>query len=592
MQFLYLLHFIVLYTAANPPKLPGVNWITKSYNMMTGTDLSQKVDGAFDIFEWTWNPERTTSGDYVYMVPEELAIPPLDPQCLVSIESKSVKTVTSYTTIDEQVRERSVGFDLKVNLGVTYEGITAGTDLEASLMFGRSTTSINAFTRAQDSFTKSFQLAASAKLYGTRMNWFGISFFDSFKNALNKVSTAPTNQMVSQFFGAYGTHVLSQVKFGSSCHETSYMKSAHDSMDYFKFNDDVKKDRLEFLFWTSSSHEHKHNQSGTTSYGLEYSFDDVQCSGEVQVSNVCQSISGKVNAPTVATYQLIPIWRIPGIPNLNEATIKAMDEFVRSVIKSGSNCRDKHCFSHGVCQPSGKIWNDIGSWDGNFSAFWEPVCFCDKGWQGSSCNQKSPSCTGSAGCPCSSNHTICPEHGLCNPQQSACMANSPVYFCGGHGEFEFCKSGGIVTSSCGSGRNEACQNSGKCPSKSSHGISCNFISLNPIPRLTGWTCEIDHGKQITCDQIGSGALVGQCQGGDSDDCKKEAYGSHCIRCDMSVSVNTKDCKWYSGGAGEFLQCPDNYVATGICGSGHYRLFRSDLCPGGAYHQLQCCSLKF
>jgi len=585
---LCLLYFIILCTADSIPKLPGVSWLTKSYNMMSGTDLSDKVDGAFDIFEWSWDPERTTDGDLVYLVPKEMSIPAMNLQCMVSVSSKSVKKCTSYTNIDEQVTERSLGFDEKVSLGVDVEGITAGTNIENSLMFGRSKTTINAFSKEQDSFTESFKLGASAKLYGTRMNWFGITFLDSFHHALKIVEKNPTNITFIEFFQEYGTHVLNSAKFGASCHETSFMRSAHESTDYSHFKESVKTDRLSYLFWSlSSSHIHKKNESGTTSYGVQYSFDDIQCSGEVMVDNICESITGKSNAPTVASFQLLPIWKIPGIPYLKQETIEAMDAFSKSILSSGALCRKAHCQSHGVCQPDGKVWDPLHSWDGkNFSAFWETTCFCDFGWEGSSCEQKISPCNSPDSCPCTENHINCPQKGLCNPQESSCMASTPKNFCANKfGVFETCQTG-VMTGSCGSGGDYDCGRSGDCPKDTGHAIRCDFNELALSERLTDWKCG-NKGQQMSCDQIGGGVLVGQCQSGDHTDCKQHCVGSVAIQCDMSVDIDTKSCKWLSGGFGIFLNCPQNYVATGICGSGEH----TD-CPNNAVHQLQCCRLKF
>ena len=67
------------------------------------------------------------------------------------------------------------------------------------------------------------------------------------------------------------------------------------------------------------------------------------------------------------------------------------------------------------------------------------------------------------------------------------------------------------------------------------------------------------------------------------------HGYHAIKCAQGsyFNVNWNRCTWLDGDWGEWLECPQDYIAAGHCGSG-----KNHDCGHKTAHKLQCCPMVY
>lgn len=189
---------------------------------------------------------------------------------------------------------------------------------------------------------------------------------------------------------------------------------------------------------------------------------------------------------------------------------------------------------------------------------------------------------------CSSKDTTCPNEGLCDPNNDKCVGYNATYHCGKYGDFLNCSHTGIVIGECGSGEHDDCTDYSKnlCPNDNDiyEGIECNYAGLGTPTNITKWVCG-KYGTELSCLNYGGGALIGVCGAGRREDCQKYCDGYHAILCASSdfVPINWGKCKWLKATKGEWIYCPEGYIAAGHCGSG-----MNANCGFEVYHELQCC----
>jgi len=206
-------------------------------------------------------------------------------------------------------------------------------------------------------------------------------------------------------------------------------------------------------------------------------------------------------------------------------------------------------------------------------------------------HKKNIGCDESSGCNCTGVIDECPDNGLCDPNDDLCVGNDPTYLCGSYGDFLQCDYNGIVMAECGSGKSDDCTGT-LCPNSGIYeGIQCNYAQLVPNNggfNHSNWYCG-NYGTYLTCEQVQGSVLIGVCGSGKNEDCQIQCQGYHSILCANSdyFKIDWNTCQWINGMYGEWVYCPNGYVATGHCGSGE-----SDDCGSDIWHSLQCCPLVY
>jgi len=70
--------------------LPGVFHLQKGFNAYKGVPFFEGAQSDKDIFTFTFNDGKGTSGDTGYLVPDQMDIPPLSYMCIYSDRASEV----------------------------------------------------------------------------------------------------------------------------------------------------------------------------------------------------------------------------------------------------------------------------------------------------------------------------------------------------------------------------------------------------------------------------------------------------------------------------------------------------------------------
>lgn len=101
-----------------PNILPGVFNLQKGYNAFQGVPLYEGGQSSKDIFTFTFEKKKGTSGEKSFVVPDQMDVPPLNAQCHDSNRvtdftygnSSEFMTATSNTVSHEHVSTASAAF--------------------------------------------------------------------------------------------------------------------------------------------------------------------------------------------------------------------------------------------------------------------------------------------------------------------------------------------------------------------------------------------------------------------------------------------------------------------------------------------------
>eukprot|EP01083_Nonionella_stella_P021848 60479_1 len=605
--------------------LTGVYFMNKAYNMLSGKEIY--LQSGTDIISYRWNGIITSVSDAssaqtTYEVPIEFrSVPEVAPQCEINEQVNSVYYAMSTSVLHENSASSSRGFSMPVTLKAGVKAVDpedpevsgsleATTHFTNSLMFGGSSASKHATEYASKSYTWSFSMETSVGYYQAAIDWndegMDFQYKDSFLRALVKLSDHSNNKTVLSFINSWGSHVLNQMQTGAVCKETAFASSQSTMNQVSDFRQHVVSHSSGFLFYHSESQSSSETDtSDTYDNGLAYQFDDIYCKGEVQDTSACGGVTGTNNNPVIISYELLSIFDIEKVVSLlGNETMVIVTSFFQNLYNSMYECSHQYCSSNGVCTLNEDIWNSEfidNTWDGiDFSMLWNiedtttNYCFCNDGWFGNDCSQSSDcSCFGDADCCCNEDNA-CNDGLLCNPSDSKCIASDNLQLqCAVQGQFLQC-SAGVITSTCGSGKDPDCaRRSGKCSSGSYAGIQCDYSGLGGYVGNGQWFCTGDnshsYGVSQSCLDQSNHLMIGICGSGKSRDCQTECAGNAGILCGSidGVDVDTSACEWvYQYEQGYFESCPSGYIATGWCGSG-----MSKDCEGNS-NKLQCCKLSY
>jgi len=570
--------------------------------------------GGVDLIDFQWDGIVTasTAGETFEVPVEFRSIPSVAPQCAQSLVVNSVYYSTSTSVLNEQSSSSSYGFSQTTTLkaGIEADGVTAeaSTDITNALMFGRSSASSSAREHSATSYSWSFSLQTVVKFYEAQIEWNGhsveLQFKDSFLEDIDALNDDASARAVMKLIKNWGSHVMAEAQTGATCKETAYSSSKSSRSEVSDFQKHVSSTTVDFLFFHFDSEASTETQtSGTWENDVDYEFADIYCKGEVDYTSSCGGLTGAANNPVVVSHALLSIFDIDTVAQrLSNETMARVDSFFERLYQSLNNCSATFCSSNGTCSLSGQIWSDsfIESWDDtDFPLLWDTnedtdsyYCFCNDDRFGNDCSLTENCLLYGADDGCCYDDNTCDSGYLCDPLTTQCLASDePSVQCGTYGAFIECSSG-VITSACGSGGGSDCaEYSGKCPSEAGfNGIYCDYTALGGYTSTGDWTCA-SYGVSQSCldDASGGDLMVGVCGSGSGEDCSLNCKGYAGILCASisEVSIDASSCVWLAQPDwGQFLSCPDDYVATGYCGSGSGKDCDDNVI------KLECCRLSY
>lgn len=98
--------------------LPGVFHLQKGFNKFKGVPFFEGGETDRDIFNFTFNEGKSTSGNTAYLVPDQMDIPPLAYQCIFSDRTSELTYGNSVEFM--LASEKSSAFDEEVS--ASFEG--------------------------------------------------------------------------------------------------------------------------------------------------------------------------------------------------------------------------------------------------------------------------------------------------------------------------------------------------------------------------------------------------------------------------------------------------------------------------------------
>eukprot|EP01084_Bolivina_argentea_P228947 386550_1 len=393
--------------------LPGSSILTKGYNLLQGDALWSQ--NGVDLIDYQWNGRLIApfgASQTVYEIPIEWeSIPNVAPICTSETVIKSIYHSTSTSVLTEQSTSFQGGYKQPVELGITVPlggvSVEAKTSYTNSLMFGYSQDSNKARYWESKSYSWSFSMDTVTTLYQAAINWndstIDFQWRGAFTNAVNALDNNPSNSAILSFISSYGTHVISNMKAGASCHQTAYIQSSGTEKAASDFKQTVRSNSASFLFWSADlEKKNAERKASTTVDGIEYEFDNIYCWGEVAATSACGGVTGTANSPVATSYIAVtPIWDIGDVANLlSNTTLMNIDIFFDTLYETMKTCSQQFCNFKGTCTLSNSIWSSTwiqNNWDGtDFSKLWnttangEAYCFCNPGYIGKNCSKKEP----------------------------------------------------------------------------------------------------------------------------------------------------------------------------------------------------------
>ena len=307
-------------------------------------------------------------------------------------------------------------------------GFSASGSAAMSSTHSESSSSNAATTRSSEGTTESQNTFSKAKLCSATLRWddftinssnssinpFRNKFLIALENLKNDVYSSYTvgysndtyvstglAQKIINFFGSYGTHVLSVAAMGSICRKTSFFDSSYSYQSYEISSDSANSDNSDFSgsfgggsdFGFSASASVSYSQSSGSSYSssreasgesstsAKYSIDTIYCVGEVSITTECGEMLGRQDQPSIVEYQLKPIFEIDNLFDIDDIYGEYTKTTMKNVIENVLSHANKKC-GNGVGIPSvnSTAWinsNYQTDFNGDdYGYFWDDtVCF-------------------------------------------------------------------------------------------------------------------------------------------------------------------------------------------------------------------------
>lgn len=190
--------------------LPGVFHLQKGFNAFKGVPFFEGAQSDKDIFSFTFDQEKGTSGDTGYVVPDQMDIPPLSYQCVFSERASEVTFGNSVEFMEASAK--SVAYD------GAFEVATEGLAVEASVAaaYSNSNSSARSASKAarEQGMTRQMQTSAIATLYtfAIRKGEETMYLSEDFVNDVQKVENL---EDAHEFIGTYGSHYMKKAKMGA-----------------------------------------------------------------------------------------------------------------------------------------------------------------------------------------------------------------------------------------------------------------------------------------------------------------------------------------------------------------------------------------
>lgn len=352
--------------------LPGVlTTIAQGYDITNG-DLFGSAVGR--IFRWTWDQSnKVIINEKTYGYPDQLSVTPM--ALCEAAETQTTGAATSFSEmLQNQATSRSGGFDHKVDIGIEVEDIKASTSLQNSLMFGRSSTSINYDSQLKEQRSKSSQSYCYAMAYQTHVVDAAINdaaFDKYFKEDVKQFASDPTKDAAFKFLDSWGTHVIGSAGMGGSISRTLFFEDDVDISTAQSFTDEQKSSGFDFFF----IHNHKttDEQKSVTNY------DSKNCSVFIGGTETiggnpsaessgafCEAVEGLKNPMMVKFEEMLPIWKyFDKIDGVTAADASNMEQHIKDVFRDGEHCALTEC--------GGMI--SMCSWEPHRRE-WSPPCKC------------------------------------------------------------------------------------------------------------------------------------------------------------------------------------------------------------------------
>jgi len=141
--------------------LPGVFHLQKGFNQFKGVPFFEGGQSDKDVFTFTFDEKKGTSGDTGYLVPDQMDIPPLAYQCVFTDRASEVTYGNSVEFMQES--QKSVAYEGSV--AASYNGIFFSASVEASFSFSNSSARSSSQAASNEGKAQQMQISAIATLY-------------------------------------------------------------------------------------------------------------------------------------------------------------------------------------------------------------------------------------------------------------------------------------------------------------------------------------------------------------------------------------------------------------------------------------------
>jgi hypothetical protein len=121
--------------------LPGVVYMQKGYNPLAGRPIYEGGQADVEMFEFTYDQGRTTSGDVGYLVPDQMNIPVLSFMCETSGMTSEITTTNSLESMVAAAKSNSLSRDASASVSGSYGAISMSASFEMAMSESNSSSS-------------------------------------------------------------------------------------------------------------------------------------------------------------------------------------------------------------------------------------------------------------------------------------------------------------------------------------------------------------------------------------------------------------------------------------------------------------------
>jgi hypothetical protein len=339
--------------------LPGVGFMQKGCNPLSGIPLFEGGQVDTEMFELTYEKGRTTSGDIGYLVPDQMNIPVLAFMCEKSSMTSEVTTAMSMQSMVAASQSSSFSKEISASVEVEGYGAKASGSMEKAISSSHSSAFQKDQEMSKSGHTSKFSTTALASLFTYSYQKDNYHFTEKFMEEASKVNNDATT---FEFVKTYGTHFVSRAKMGSRFEQSYYFSEKASTKDISEAKQMASADSLSFSksasvegggfgFSGSASASSKKSKSSEKakessnsrghSFMSNMSTSGSSLSGMVNASGTeCGEIVGEQNILFPVQYETVPLWEIQSLPtNLGDR----LENFYSSVLKEAGKCGIKKC---------------------------------------------------------------------------------------------------------------------------------------------------------------------------------------------------------------------------------------------------------